>query len=44
MNAKRKATILGALAMTAFYILLIIGLATAGHITGEQPTTAFAAK
>lgn len=30
--------------MTAFYILLIIGLATAGHITGEQPTTAFAAK
>ena len=44
MNAKRKATLLGALLACALYIFLIIGPATAGHITGEQPTTAFAAK
>ncbi|AWQ87281.1 hypothetical protein ACM7I5_10885 [Pseudomonas aeruginosa] len=44
MNAKRKATLLGALLACAFYLFLILGPATAGHITGEQPTTAFAAK
>jgi hypothetical protein len=37
MNAKRKATLIGALLACALYILLIIAPATAGHITGEQP-------
>ncbi|MBV5990881.1 hypothetical protein KUU02_29910, partial [Pseudomonas aeruginosa] len=40
MNAKRKATLLGALAMTAFYILLIFAPAWGGLITAEQPATA----
>ncbi|WP_425318771.1 hypothetical protein [Pseudomonas nitroreducens] len=44
MNAKRKAILLGTLGACVLYIFLIIGPATAGHITGEQPTTAFAAK
>jgi len=44
VNSKRKAILLGALGAAALYIFLIIGPATAGHITGEQPTTAFAAK
>ncbi|HCF4392552.1 hypothetical protein [Pseudomonas aeruginosa] len=40
MNAKRKGTLLGALAMTAFYILLIFAPAWGGLITAEQPATA----
>ncbi|WP_168173445.1 hypothetical protein [Pseudomonas aeruginosa] len=40
MNAKRKATLFGALAMTAFYILLIFAPAWAGLITAEQSATA----
>ncbi|WP_205586245.1 hypothetical protein, partial [Pseudomonas aeruginosa] len=40
MNAKRKATLLGALLACAFYLFLILGPATAGHITGEQPAAA----
>ncbi|EPQ7094370.1 hypothetical protein ACXHH6_002600 [Pseudomonas aeruginosa] len=40
MNAKRKATLLGALLASAFYLFLILGPATAGHITGEQPAAA----
>lgn len=39
MNAKRKATLVGALAMTAFYILLIFAPAWGGLITAEQPAT-----
>ncbi|WP_152223922.1 hypothetical protein [Pseudomonas sp. SCB32] len=44
VNAKRTATLIGALHTCAFLLFLIIGPATADHITGEQPTTAFAAK
>lgn len=44
MNNKRKATLLGALLACLVYALLIIGPATAGHITGEQPNSALATK
>lgn len=44
MNTKRKATLIGALLACAFYLFLILGPAIGGHLTAEQPTTAFAAK
>lgn len=44
MSAKRKAIWLGAAGALLLFSLLILGPAIAGHITGEQPTTAFAAK
>ncbi|MHB9798439.1 hypothetical protein ACYCAX_11575 [Pseudomonas sp. MT3] len=37
MNAKRKATLIGALLACAFYLILLLGPAIGGHITGEQP-------
>ncbi|EPV8688303.1 hypothetical protein ACWAUP_001976 [Pseudomonas aeruginosa] len=36
MNVKRKATLIGALAMTAFYILIIFAPAWGGLITAES--------
>lgn len=44
MNAKRKATLIGAFGAVALYLSLIIGPALGGQITGEQPVAAVAAK